>query len=791
MEDQATSKFSNDGGDLSHLTCTAKDVSIANADQIQITEIDGDPTHPLVGSNLCVDGLNVTFSARFEVVSTAKERFDIGLYFNNDGGADAREGAHNDSCNVYNITPDGLNLDLDDQPEDLCDDVTKVDSPFFHFVEIETLCQDSDGDGQLNLPNCVSWRQQGANELCSGPEDAYPGAPSKCNCADDFNVPVFIAPEPPEIVKAFNDDPSPSPRNQPEPGGVFNQKVSFLNDNGNSIFLTSLSDKVDINGNGSYDVSLNLWGGNPPLDLDTQGVYLTSSTCVQPANTGNGIGEIVAGDTYSCEFTVHIVDWVVPTALIPEDYDDVVLVTLNDENSDPLSNGSNNCPTGVGLLDGQFCSDPLTVQITNLPPDISVTKTANPTSVIEPGGDVVFTVDVTYNDTSVTGFWDDPITLDTLTDTDFGNLALLGNCATGGTIALGTTYTCSFTKTILGGFGDTAHMNTVTATASDDEGDSDTATGSATVSFTDLPSVIKLIKTAGGEADGDVHNVLETGDSGLFRDVVYKFEFSVDGSSVDNVIFDTLEDVVDPDGAAIFTDLTSQCIVKSENGSAVLLADQKVLSLGWELEPGEFASCEITLSLQGDAGETRSNMATIRGIDSDGAAKNATDPADVLFINQALQITPQVAMKVRVFVRLPNGGVDDVEISTLLIGGINLVNGAGGGILNGRGFKIIDETAGTFGPYIAAPELPVTEGNYVFCSTGTIIDAGTTHECGFTIKLIPGFVTGFPLSNDDNAPADIFAEFQGLAGGLIIGLDDGDVTPVNTVIDFNFITVEP
>ncbi len=90
-------------------------------------------------------------------------------------------------------------------------------------------------------------------------------------------------------------------------------------------------------------------------------------------------------------------------------------------------------------------------------PDISVTKTANPTSVPETGGSVTVHVSVTNNSTEA-------VTLDSLTDSDFGDLDGEGTCATGGTIAAGATSTCSFTRIVSGDFSGPDHENTVTAT---------------------------------------------------------------------------------------------------------------------------------------------------------------------------------------------------------------------------------------------------------------------------------------------------------------------------------------
>jgi hypothetical protein len=88
---------------------------------------------------------------------------------------------------------------------------------------------------------------------------------------------------------------------------------------------------------------------------------------------------------------------------------------------------------------------------------------------------------VTYTVT-VTNLTLEPVSLFSLDDDKFGNLNGVGTCAIGGTIVSGTPYSCTFTKTLTGAAG-TTHTNTVTAVGKDDEGNSVTKTGSATVSF--------------------------------------------------------------------------------------------------------------------------------------------------------------------------------------------------------------------------------------------------------------------------------------------------------------------
>lgn len=745
-----------------NLTCTANDIRVSEV--TNVTNLDG--STPVE----CVLGDKVTFRADITVETTANERYGYGIWLP-EGNWSAADRNTNNTCSVLIGQTDGPGVDIDG---DVCADISKAAgfNPV-HVYEDEVItlfCRDDDQSGKAEFNYCASWNQQEYGQ-CTEDEPTPAGSPSKCRC-ESFDIDVFIKPEPPTMTKTLS-----STNTYAEPGGEYTFDFSFTNESKTSVFLGSLEDRIDVRDEGGlYEKTLNLWGATTIVTAGTSdGVYLTASTCTQPADVGNGIGEVVPSATYSCEFKVYVVDRDLPDLpLTPTQiYDDVVLAYFTDKTGAPVTDGET-CPVGVGGAPGQFCSNKQTVQVTNLKPDISVTKTPDKSSVLEPGEDVTFTVVVTNNAAS-TATWDSPVTLTTLSDSDFditgdgGAAVVSSTCSTGGSIAANSTYTCQFTAYISGSFGDVAHSNTVTAIATDNENDTDMATGPASVSFADVPSVIALIKTAGGEADGVTHQVSETGDTGNTEPVVYKFEFSVDSNSVDNVIFDTLEDIVDPDGAAIFSDLTSQCNVDSINGNPVTPV---ALSSGIELAPGEYASCEITLQVQGNAGDLLHNLATIRGTDSDGFAKNASDPASVEFLDVPLQITPEVAMKARVFVRLPNNGVDDVSITTLTIGGANLVDG--GGVPDQ--FQILDETAAMFGPYGAS------DGPYAFCTT-TTINQGDTYECGFTIKLFPGFETGL-------TDPDIDQQFVG-PNGLIFTLDDGDSAPVSTIIDLIFGSNEP
>ena len=76
------------------------------------------------------------------------------------------------------------------------------------LTSITLQCADADGDGTVDLPNCTSWRQPGANDLCLSPLAAFPGAPSKCRCGS-VNVASIPVPKTIEVIKDLVPDTDP------------------------------------------------------------------------------------------------------------------------------------------------------------------------------------------------------------------------------------------------------------------------------------------------------------------------------------------------------------------------------------------------------------------------------------------------------------------------------------------------------------------------------------------------------------------------------------------------------
>jgi len=222
------------------LNCTANDIQIASVTNVVITD-DG----------CAFPGDTVTFDATLEVLLTAQDRHDVGIYLAQDGG-DALHGnclitilpfePNNEDCTGLSApfpccTGSGTGtcpfIDLDGTGDELsgstgacqgdttlpCNDDTDCDgngpcvaigtgtqdvcgdikdsgdprNPIFHDVTgVTVTCIDTDNDGNLDVSSATSWRQPGANELCLSPLYAFPGAPSKCRRDPAVELPINV-----------------------------------------------------------------------------------------------------------------------------------------------------------------------------------------------------------------------------------------------------------------------------------------------------------------------------------------------------------------------------------------------------------------------------------------------------------------------------------------------------------------------------------------------------------------------------------------------------------------------
>ena len=240
--------------------------------------------------------------------------------------------------------------------------------------------------------------------------------------SDDDDATVSIT----DVAASIQVTKSASPTSLPEPGGSATFSVMVQNTSAvDSVTISSLTDDV--------------YG-----DLDGKG------TCDVPQTLAPGAG-------YSCSFSGAV------SGAAGSSHKDVVTASGTDDDGNPVSD-----------------DDDAVVTITNLPSSITVTKTATPTSLQEPGGNATFAVSV-KNTSAV-----DTVTISSLTDDVYGNLDGKGTCDVPQTLAPGASYDCSFSGAVAGAAGST-HRDVVTASGTDDDGSELSGSDDATVTITAGP----------------------------------------------------------------------------------------------------------------------------------------------------------------------------------------------------------------------------------------------------------------------------------------------------------------
>ncbi|NQY87540.1 MAG: hypothetical protein HRT51_07290 [Colwellia sp.] len=757
-----------------------KDALNCTANDIEITAVTPEPRD---GGWECEEGIPFELTAFVTIQTNASSRWDTTFYLPlTDASPQVVQNNAVGECTVLvpepgaqwidPVTGDPISGQVISLDEDGCGDIKKPPESYTVLSTFMMQCEDS-GDGRALFNYCAAWDNRERSNCAVGNPDGnassgytflpgqIPNTKSKCNC-DSFPIDVFIKPSPPDILKTLESTHTmPAPNGEEEREGIFDFEVSFTNTNAmTSLFITHLFDKVDINGDGTYDKSFDLWGSTTTITSSTpDGVYLTGTNCTQPHPSGFLLGEILHGTEYKCQFEVTILNSIVPT---PIPYDDVVLLNLKDKNGNDINKDEldpESCPDyfagNPDPIPGQFCSDPETVQMTNIIPTIHITKVASPTTMMEIGGIVTYTIEI-FNDSND---FDSPLTLTYLDDTAYDDLlADDDECGLMETsIAFGGSVICTFTKFHSGNVGDT-HPNTVTAKAKDnDNSESLPAMANALVTITDTPSSITLTKTALVPP-----NPLETGDDpDNYSTVDYKFEFRVDTPAVDNVTFSSLEDLVD--GETNPDILTGDCDVTIKNGAALVPSEPL---LNFVLMPGEWASCIIGIDIQGNAGESHKNTATIDGDDEDGQYVFDSDNEIVMFdpVDPATEM--KFASSMLVVVELHNAGVENVTLKTMTVDGQSVFTAYDGA------FRM-DSLGGDF-DIVNNPPFGACVNNTVLYYDG-ILDGSDTYRCAFTLEFIPGL--------EDTDPMDFLED-------LIVIVEDNDGATSTNDVTIRVLTVE-
>ncbi len=431
-------------GNSQNLTCTANDVTISTVTNIDITAGGKCDTNGCV----CYEGGNVTFAADFSMPLTAQERFDIGFYIATDGDQTAT-GALTGECASTNVTVSNAPVTFinDDPAPDVCGDIKgPLSTPYNPQIVRFTLTVPCvpDANGKLALPYCTTWRQPGSNQVCLGTgtspatNDVYPGSPSKCFCGIK-EVDIFTETATIEVTKENLSG------NVAETGGSVTYSVSVKNlAQVSSVTLDSLTD--------------DLYG-----DITSIHDSITATTCtLATIPAGN-----VTGNPYTCMFTV---------AAPQGNAGQVVTDTVTACGTDQFGH--------TNLCD----DDPANFTYTDVPEPPTLTKTATASTNVSCSVDVTYAVVV--NNTSPVNPGDS-LTLNSLSDDKYGDITqvqgkvLSTDCAVPQTITYGQQYSCSFVgKVNCSDLTNSNLIDTVTGSATDDDGVPYTPSDDATVNVT-------------------------------------------------------------------------------------------------------------------------------------------------------------------------------------------------------------------------------------------------------------------------------------------------------------------
>ena len=390
-----------------------------------------------VSPETCLVGTTFDLTATFETDVTANARYDAGFFFRIDGGPNARgDGATATGlCSLSkldNALDPGLNID-----GDTCGDLNAgVVNITFTIPNVS--CQDTNGDGFLNLPNCTSWHnnERTACNINSN-TDFKPENKSKCFCDDNFQVPVIVETASVTVAK------SASPTTVPETGGLVTYTVQITND-AQFVSLT-ISTIID-------DIYGNIGAGSP--------AGVSANTC--PTK----IGTVLApGASTSCSFQA----------------------TVSGDTGTVVTDVVEVC--GTDSAQHNVCGDDdASVTITDSSTAPSLTKTAQ--SAANCQLDVTYEVVVSNNSTI------DTLTVNSLNDDKFGNITtahaagggfaqvVSTQCVTGTVIQPTGNYTCTFVGRIVNNSCNFTHTNTVTGVVTDDDTVQSSPQDTATVTVT-------------------------------------------------------------------------------------------------------------------------------------------------------------------------------------------------------------------------------------------------------------------------------------------------------------------
>jgi hypothetical protein len=546
----------------------------SNALTFNAVSIEPDRTHCNAGDEL---NLNIGITLGSGKLRNAAQRYNIGIWIG-EHGEPAIGGSQCTFTGLQPATTDGNQIDLSSGSgpyrlinNDTCGDVLDSELTYYEFQASDVLCQDANGNGKLDIPIVVAWHNNANQDLCSGPADEashFPRQSSACREVESYDIDTIIV-EPPAEIEVFK---TATPRFLRGTSGEVAFEVEVFNesDRDDELEITSLVD-------------------------DQFGNIAGQGNCATGAR-------LAAGARYRCEFQKMLI------GEVGDVHENTVTATVEDDLGKSVSDSDN--------------AQVLFIAETEPPqPDIRVIKTASPHSLNEPGGPVLYQVEV-WND----GETDLDLTAlhDSQTAGD-GSLNEVGSCSLPQFIAQGLSYSCEYTLEVSGRYPGTA-SNTVTATAEDvEDGTQVTDTSTAVVSFRDTPVVLsmaKLPRPAVIQARTDVVYELIIENHSPAKTITIN-------SLIDNYHGDVTGLGLDCGDTPVTNPLS---LTLPANGSAIECTFTGTVPENNEAEPTEVTYYPDTVTASGTA--------------DDGAAVSVIATAEVIFIPTNSGITPEPVIEV-------------------------------------------------------------------------------------------------------------------------------------------------
>jgi hypothetical protein len=387
-----------------------------------------------------------TVRVHFQNGGGANARYNVG-FFAGENGADAIGGASCtfDSLQPIGSPPNSLGGPYAELNGDQCGDILKAEPTYKDISLDDILCEDRDGDGNVDISYVLTWTNNGNQANCTNPLDPgqFDPRPPKCLSDLDYDLPIAV-----EYPPSIQVNKVATPMMLEEPGGEVRYTFTILNTSPSAsdpVVITSIIDQVD---------------GEQPEDISSR------TTCTLPLT-------LFPGQIAECSFTTSV------SGVEGDVIRDTVTVTGADDEGEQVKDSAS---AAVEII-APGSPPP--------PGELRLIKFATPTLLDEPGGTVRYLV-VAVN-LSETG-----VTLTSLEDDLYGNLDGKGSCSLPQRIDRDVpVHICSFEETVNGPPGSII-TDLITAQGVDDLPVPNTLTAQdiAQVAISDVPSTIEVTKVA-------------------------------------------------------------------------------------------------------------------------------------------------------------------------------------------------------------------------------------------------------------------------------------------------------